>query len=264
MKKILPLIAALALFAAAPASAAIVTRDIVYKDGDTGLTGHFAYDDAIKTPVPGVLVIHEWWGNNDYSRHRAEQLAGLGYAAFALDMYGTKKIAANPDEASKLSTPFHNDPALMVRRAEAGLRALEAQPQVDKTRVGAIGYCFGGSVALALARHGEDLKGVVSFHGNLATPTPAQPGHVKAEVLALNGADDQFVKKDEKDAFAREMTTAGVTYKSIDYPGATHAFTNPDATAIGKKFNLPIAYNADADHKSWDEMKAFFAQLFKK
>jgi dienelactone hydrolase len=239
MKKLLSFVSVIALFAATPACAALVTKDITYKDGGFTLIGHYAYDDAVKTPMPGVIVVPEWWGDNDYAHHRADQL-----------------------EATALSKPFYDDRALMVRRAEAGLQTLEAQPQVDKTRVGAIGYCFGGAVALALARNGDDLKGVVSFHGNLATPTPAQKGQVKAEVLALNGADDQFVKPDERAAFAKEMTAAGVTYKSIDYPGATHAFTNPDATALGQKFNLPIAYNQEADQKSWDEMKAFFARLF--
>jgi dienelactone hydrolase len=262
MKKLLSFVSVIALFAATPACAALVTKDITYKDGGFTLIGHYAYDDAVKTPMPGVIVVPEWWGDNDYAHHRADQLAGLGYAAFAIDMYAHNEIAANPLEATALSKPFYDDRALMVRRAEAGLQTLEAQPQVDKTRVGAIGYCFGGAVALALARNGDDLKGVVSFHGNLATPTPAQKGQVKAEVLALNGADDQFVKPDERAAFAKEMTAAGVTYKSIDYPGATHAFTNPDATALGQKFNLPIAYNQEADQKSWDEMKAFFARLF--
>lgn len=264
MKKFLPLVAALVVFAATPASATIVTQDIPYKDGDVILVGHYAYDDAIKTPMPGIIVVPEWWGDNDYAHHRAEQLAGLGYAAFAIDMYDNNKIAATPAEATALSKPFYDDRALMVRRAEAGLGTLEAQPQVDKTRLGAVGYCFGGAVVLSLARNGDDLKGVVSFHGNLATPTPARKGQVKAEVLALNGADDQFVKPDEKAAFVKEMMAAGATYKSIDYAGATHAFTNPEATALGKKFNLPIAYNQDADQKSWDEMKAFFARLFVK
>jgi len=264
MKKLLSFVSVIALFAATPASAALVTKDITYKDGNVTLTGHYAYDDAAKAPVPGVIVVPEWWGDNDYAHRRADQLAGLGYAAFAIDMYDNNKIAADPKEATALSKPFYDDRALMVRRAEAGLQTLEAQPQVDKTRLGAIGYCFGGAVALSLARNGDDLKGVVSFHGNLATPTPAVKGKVKAEVLALNGADDQFVKPDEKAGFVKEMMSAGVIYKSIEYPGATHAFTNPDATAMGKKFNLPIAYNADADKKSWDEMKAFFARLFAK
>lgn len=248
---------------ASPARAALVHKDINYKDGDTALTGYYVYDDAVKTPMPGIVVIHEWWGNNDYSKHRADMLAGLGYAAFALDMYGTGKQAATPDEATRMSKPFYDDRRLMMRRAEAGLSVLESQPQVDKTRMGAVGYCFGGAAALELARHGsDDLKGVVSFHGNLATPDPAKPGAVKAEVLALNGADDKFVSKDEREKFAKEMTDAKAKFQSIDYPGATHAFTNPAATELGKKFNLPIAYNETADKQSWEEMTKFFARLF--
>lgn len=254
--------ALLIIFAATPAQAKLVTKDITYKDGDTALSGYYAYDDAAKAPMPGVLVVHEWWGNNDYSKRRAEQLAELGYAAFALDMYGTGKTAANPDEAGKLSKPFYDDRSLMLRRAQAGLKTLTEQPEVDKSRLGVIGYCFGGSVALEMARRGEEVKGVVSFHGNLSSPEAAEPGRVKAQVLALNGGDDKFVPQEQRDNFAKEMTAAGVTYRIVDYPGATHAFTNPAATETGKKFNLPIEYNESADKQSWDEMKKFFARLF--
>lgn len=260
MKYALLVLAALVL--ATPAKAALVTRDITYQDGDTKLTGHYTYDDAVKGPRPGVLVVHEWWGNNDYSKHRAEQLAGLGYAAFALDMYGDGKTADNPDAATKLSKPFYDDRSLMLRRAEAGLKTLEDQPEVDKSRLGVIGYCFGGAVALQMARSGEDVKGVVSFHGNLSSPEQAVAGRVKAQVLALNGGDDKFVPQQERDNFVKEMKDAGVTFRSIDYPGAVHAFTNPAATDLGKKFNLPIAYNESADKQSWEEMKKLFATLF--
>ncbi|MEZ0225381.1 MAG: dienelactone hydrolase family protein [Alphaproteobacteria bacterium] len=253
--------ALLVIFAATPAQAKLVTKDITYKDGDTELTGHFAYDDAAKAPMPGVVVVHEWWGNNDYSKHRAEQLAGLGYAALAIDMYGSGKMAANPDEAGKMSKPFYDDRSLMLRRAQAGLKTLTEQPEVDKTRLGVIGYCFGGAVALEMARRGEDVKGVVSFHGNLSSPEAAEAGRVKAQVLVLNGGDDKFVSQQERDNFAKEMTAAGVTYRTVDYPGATHAFTNPAATETGKKFKLPIEYNESADKQSWDEMKKFFERL---
>jgi dienelactone hydrolase len=261
MKKFL--LSMMLLVFALPAEAAVVTRDIVYKDGDTELTGHFAYDDAAATPMPGVIVVHEWWGNNEYARRRARDLAALGYAAFAIDMYGTNRLATTPDQAMALSKPFRDDRGLMVRRAEAGLKTLLAQPQVDKERIGAIGYCFGGTTVLELARHGADLKGAVSFHGGLATPEAAEPGRVKAQVLALNGGDDKSVSEAEKQNFIKEMTAAGVTFKSIDYPGATHAFSNPEATEIGKKFNMPIAYDAAADAKSWEEMKKFFGLLFR-
>ena len=254
--------ALLVILAATPAEAKLVTKDITYKDGDTELTGHYAYDDAAKAPMPGIVVVHEWWGNNDYSKHRAEQLAGLGYAALAIDMYGTSKTAANPDEAGKMSKPFYDDRSLMLRRAQTGLKTLSDQPEVDKSRLGVIGYCFGGAVALEMARRGEDVKGVVSFHGNLAAPEAAEAGRVKAQVLVLNGGDDKFVSQQERENFTKEMTAAGVTFRVVDYPGATHAFTNPDATETGKKFKLPIEYNESADKQSWDEMKKFFERLF--
>lgn len=251
------------LFTPFPTEAALITQNVVYKDGDTELTGYLAYDDSLTTPAPGILVMQEWWGLNDYIKGRAEQLAKLGYVAFAPDMYGTGKQAATVEEAQNLSSPFYTDPEMMRRRAKAGLDVLSAQPQTDKNNLAAIGYCFGGTAALELARSGADIKGVVSFHGGLATGKPATPGTVKAQILALNGGNDPFVPQEQKDAFAAEMKNAGVTLRSIDYPGATHAFTNPAATERGKKFGLPLAYDADADKKSWDEMLAFFTSIFK-
>lgn len=252
----------LSFFLAIPAEARVVTESLSYKDGDTVLEGFFAYDDAVHQPMPGVVVVHEWWGNNDYARKRAEQLAGLGYAALAIDMYGKNVQADNPEEAGKLSKPFRENRRLMQTRAIAGLDVLRAQPQVDKTRLGAMGYCFGGTVALELARAGERLKGVVSFHGGLSAIERAEPARVKAQVLALNGGADKMVSQQERDNFVAEMKAAGVSFKMVDYPGATHAFTNPKATEVGKRFDLPIEYNESADHKSWDEMKKFFARLF--
>lgn len=246
-----------------PAEAKVITKEFPYKDGDVSLTGYLAYDDSIQTPAPAVLVVQEWWGVNDYIKGRAEQLAKLGYIAFAPDMYGTGKIAETPDEAKALSAPFYEDRALMRSRALLGLEMLKAQGQVDKTKVFAIGYCFGGTVALELARAGADLRGVVSFHGGLATDNPAVPAAVKAQVLALNGGADPFVPQEEKDAFIHEMQAAGVTFRTVEYPGATHAFTNPAATARGEKFGLPLAYDADADRKSWDEMLSFFTTILK-
>lgn len=262
--KSLPLLAAAvaALLLATPAEAKIVMREIDYKDGATPLSGTLYYDDAIHHPVPGVLVVHEWWGLSDNIRGKAERLAELGYVAFAADVYGKNKFADNPDEAQKLSAPFYKDPGLMVRRAEAGLAVLKKQPQVDTARLGAMGYCFGGSVVLQLARSGEDILGVVSFHGGLKTSEPAEPGRVKAQVLALEGGADTLVPPPERAKFKKEMQDAGVTFKVVEYPDALHAFTNPKATEIGKRFNMPIAYNADADQKSWAEMKAFFKRLF--
>ncbi|MEZ0260878.1 MAG: dienelactone hydrolase family protein [Alphaproteobacteria bacterium] len=251
------------LLIAAPARAELIAKDIKYKDGETELTGYYVYDDAFTAPLPGVIVIHEWWGHNDYARRRADQLAALGYAVFALDMYGTGKMGMDPAEATALSKPFYDDRKLMVSRAEAGLNTLLAQPQVDATRTGAVGYCFGGTVALEMARKGIDLKGVAAFHAGLSTPERAEPARVKAQVLVLNGGDDAMVKQEERDNFVAEMKAAGVTFKNVDYPGALHAFTNPKATEIGERFKIPVAYHADADKKSWAEMEAFFARLFK-
>lgn len=251
-------------FSSPAAQAALVTKEIHYQDGSAALTGYLAYDDSIKAPAPGVLIVHEWWGHNDYVRSRAEQIARLGYVAFALDMYGTGVKGETPDEASKLSEPFYNDRDLMRRRAMAGLDVLRSQPNVDVKNLGIFGYCFGGTVALELARAGTDLKGVVSFHGGLDTPKPAVPAMVKAQVLALNGGADPFVPQEEKDKFIAEMTAAGVTYRSIDYPGVKHAFTNPAATETGKKYNIPVAYDETADKASWKEMEDFFTLLFKK
>lgn len=253
----------LMLLAASPAQAAIVTKEIPYQDGSVSLTGYLAYDDAAPSPAPGVLVIHEWWGHNNYARMRAEMLAKLGYVAFALDMYGTGVKAEAPDAAQKLSKPFYDDRNLMRSRARAGLNVLTSQEKVDKTNIGVIGYCFGGTAALELARAGTDVKSVVSFHGGLATTMPAQAGDVKARLLVLNGGADPLVSDKEKQDFINEMTAAKADFRSIDYPGATHAFTNPDATEIGKKFNIPVAYNKDADERSWDEMQRNLADVFK-
>jgi len=262
-----PVLAAAVFLAcfALPARAAIVTKDISYVEGGAQLKGTFVYDDAVKSPVPGVIVVPEWWGLNDYARHRAAQLAGLGYAALAVDMYGANVLAQTPQEATALTKPFYDNRDMMRRRAEAAITALKSQPQVDASRLAAIGYCFGGTVVLELARGSEPLKGVVSFHGGLSTPTPAKPGAMynAPRVLALNGGADPTVPQKDKDAFVAEMKAAGANFRSIDYPGAMHAFTNPDATAIGQKFNMPVAYDADADKASFEEMRKFLGEVLK-
>lgn len=262
MKRLLTFVFILFL-TATPAKADMITQELKYKDGDTELTGRLIYSDTLKTPAPGVLVTPEWWGITDYTISRGLQIAALGYVALVVDVYGDNQTADNPEDAQKLATPFYQNPALFRGRMQAALDALKAQPQVDPARIGAIGYCFGGTGVLELARTGADVKGVVSFHGGLKTSKPAVPGTIKAQVLALNGADDPMSPPSDRDAFTKEMTAAGVTFKSVDYPGAIHAFTNPGATEKGEKFNLPIAYNEDADKMSSDEMKTFFQRLFK-
>ena len=243
------------------AMAKIVTKDINYNDGELQFTGFAAYPDDELRDKPGILIVHEWWGLNDYARNRAKQLAELGYVAFAIDMYGTGVTGETPEAATKLSKPFYDDRQLMVERAEAGLNVLRTLKGVDTFNLAAIGYCFGGTVVLEMARAGSPLKGVVSFHGGLATPVPAQAGQITIPILALNGGNDPFVPQTEKDAFVKEMTEAKANFTSIDYPGATHAFTNPAATDIGKKFNIPVAYDEKADQQSWKDMQDFLRKV---
>jgi dienelactone hydrolase len=209
-----------------------------------------------------VLVVHEWWGLNGYPKMRARKLAELGYVAMAVDMYGNGKTADNPDDAGKMAGPFYQDPQMAKSRFDAALNKLKTYPQVDTTNIAAIGYCFGGGIVLNTARLGENLKGVVSFHGTLVG-TPADKNLLKAKILVCHGADDQFVKPQEVAKFKKQMDSIGADYTFKQYPNATHAFTNPDATASGQKFKIPIAYNAAADSASWNDMKSFFAKIFR-
>lgn len=259
-------IACLALIGclAVPAHAAIVSRTVEYHANGTRLVGYLAYDDSVKGRRPGVLVVHEWWGLNDYVKSRARQLAELGYVAFAIDMYGDGKQADHPDQAGAFAKEVGEKWNDAKARFRAGLELLKRQPITDPTRVAAIGYCFGGGIVLNMAREGFDLKGVVSFHGTLASPVKARPGIVKAQVLVLTGEADPFVPQEDVSNFKKEMENAGVDYRVIEYPGAKHAFTNPDADRFGQQFNLPLAYDAEADKASWDEMKGFFDKIFAK
>jgi dienelactone hydrolase len=247
----------------AAVQAAIKKGPVEYKAGDTALKGYLVYDDAAKERRPGVLVVHEWWGHNQHARNSARKLAEAGYVALAVDMYGDGKQADHADSAGKFSGEVRKNLPLMKSRFEAGMQLLRKQPQVDGKRLAAIGYCFGGSVVLEMARAGEDLRGVASFHGGLATEHPAQPGKTKAKVLVMNGAEDPFVPPEQIAAFKKEMESAKVNYKFVSYPGAKHSFTNPDADANGAKFKLPLAYNAIADEESWAELQSFLKLVFK-
>ncbi|HID48009.1 MAG TPA: dienelactone hydrolase family protein [Chromatiales bacterium] len=262
MKKVLAGILALMVCGPGLASAEVVGREVDYRAGGAAFKGYLAWDDALRGKRPGVLVVHEWWGHNAYARKRARMLAGLGYVALAVDMYGEGRQASHPGDASKFSSAVMNDLPAAEARFLAAYRLLQRQPQVDPGRIAAIGYCFGGGVVLAMARRGVALDGVVSFHGSLMAGAPAQPGKVIARVLVLNGADDPFVTAEQRAAFKRDMAQAGVTYEMIDYPGATHSFTNPDADRLGKQFQLPLAYSARADQESWNKMQEFFRQIF--
>lgn len=248
---------------AGAANAGVVSKKIDYKVDGKEMEGYLAYDDSIKGPRPGVLVVHEWWGLNDYARHRARMLAKLGYTAFAVDMYGGGKQATHPDDAKKFSGEVMSDMPMAKARFTAALDLLRKEPTVDARHVAAIGYCFGGGVVLAMARSGLDLDGVASFHGMLATNPPAQPGDIKAPILVMTGADDPFVPQDQVAQFRQEMDGAKADYRVIVYPGAKHSFTNPGADKYGKEFNLPLEYNKAADEASWKEMQAFFDRIFK-
>jgi dienelactone hydrolase len=238
--------------------AAVKTETVDYPHESAVLEGYLAYDDATQEPRPGILVVHEWKGLGDYAKHRAEQLAQLGYLAFAVDMYGKGVRAKDHDEAAHLSAVYRDNRQLMRGRILAALDVLKQHPLADPERIAAIGYCFGGTTVLELARSGADILGVVSFHGGLDTPTPAQPGVVKAKVLVLSGADDRFVSPGVP-AFEQEMQGAGVDYRIIQYPGAVHSFTVPES---GNDPSKGMAYNAEADRESWEEMQNFFSTLF--
>lgn len=246
-----------------PAFSALQTRELEYTDGETQFKGYLAYDNAVAGRRPGILVVHEWWGQNGYARKRAEMLAVLGYTALALDMYGEGRTADHPENAAKFSGAVRKNMALATKRFEAALDLLRSQPTVDPDKIAAIGYCFGGGIVLEMARNGLDLDGVVSFHGTLGTDNPARPGKVKARIRVFNGADDPFVTAEAIKAFKQEMDAAGVDSRFVSYPGAKHSFTNPDADKFGKEFDLPLAYNKKADKKSWQAMQDFFTELFK-
>lgn len=252
----------LLLLACLPAQAAVIGQEVSYQAGDTGMKGYLAWDDAVQGKRPGVLVVHEWWGHNAYARRRAEMLAALGYTALAVDMYGAGKTADHPEDAGKFSGAVRKDLPLMKARFDAARHFLDEQPTVDPKKNAAIGYCFGGSVVLEMARQGEDLAGVVSFHGSLGGLGPVSD-KVKAKILVANGADDPFVTAEQIELFRQDMDAAGADYEFINYPGAKHSFTNPDANGIGKEFGLPLAYNADADAASWQAMRDFLKTIFK-
>ena len=239
-------------------------KTVEYSAQGVVMKGYLAYDANIKGKQPGALVVPEWWGLNDYARRRARMLAELGYTALAVDMYGDGRVVTNPQDAGKLSSEVMKNFDVAKARFMAAVDFLKAQSTVDPNRIAAIGYCFGGGVVLNMARDGVDLKGVASFHGSLSPVKPAQAGAVKAKILVVNGAADKFVTPEQIESFEKEMKAAGAELQFVSYPEALHSFTNPEATELGKKFNMAIAYNANADMKSWDELKKFLKTIFKK
>ncbi len=242
--------------------AAVKTQEIEYKVEGESFTGYLAWDDSVSEKRPGVLVVHEWWGHNDYVRKRAEMLAGLGYVALALDMYGTGKLAEHPAQATEFMQAVISNIPEAEKRFDTALDLLRQQPGVDADRIAAIGYCFGGATVLHAARRGVDLRGVVSFHGALGTQAPAEKDKVKAEVLVLTGAADPMIPEEQVAAFKAEMESASVPYKVVSYPNAKHSFTNPAADAVAKRFDMPVGYDAAADVASWQEMRDFLTRVF--
>jgi len=256
---------AAALLLCAAAQAAIKEEPVTYKDGDTTMKGFFVYDDAKKGKRPGIVVVHEWWGITKHVRGEARKLADQGYTAFVADMFGEGKTADNPKDAGALAGSVRKNPAIMQSRFTAARDTLAKHATVDGSRIGATGFCFGGSVVLDMARAGMDLAGVAAFHASLPSSLgAAAPEKVKAKVLVLNGDADPFIKPDTVDAFRKEMEAAKVDYRYVTYPGALHAFTNPEATEKGRKFNLPLAYDPQADKQSKAEAAKFFAGVFRK
>ena len=241
----------------------IKEENVTYTVNGVLLKGYIAYDQNQKGKRPAVLVVHEWWGLNEYPKMRARMLAELGYIAMAVDIFGDGQIAANPQEAQNLTKPFYQDPGLAKARLDEAIKKIKEYSQTDPSNVAAIGYCFGGGVVLNSAKLGSDLKGVVSFHGGLAG-APADKNLLKAKILVCHGGDDKFVSQKDIDNFKHQLDSIAANYSFKVYPNATHAFTNPNATKTGKEFNMPIAYNAEADKNSWNDMKDFFKDLFSK
>jgi len=241
--------------------AAIQTKMISYRLGSTELEGFLAYDDKYKEPRPGVLVFHDWMGvNTKFTKHQTIEMAKLGYVAFAPDIYGKTAQPQNPQQAMQASSMYKNNRGLMRKRAIAGYQALLDQNLVNPKKIVAVGYCFGGTCALELARTGAPLAGIVSFHGGLDNPAPQDAKYIKGPVLVLHGADDPYAPKAQVEAFEKEMKAASKNYQVILYPGAVHAFTNPDA---GNDPKTGAAYNSSATRKSWNEFKNFLKNIFK-
>jgi dienelactone hydrolase len=241
------------------AQAAVKTKEVPYKEGKTALQGFVAWDDAVKGKRPGVLVVHEWWGNNEHSRNQARRLAEAGYVGFALDMYGKGKVAKHPDDAGAMATELNKDPKTVKARFDAALAQLKKDPRVDPKKIAVVGYCMGGTIALARAAAGDDLGAVATFHAGLQNVPLPKKGDVKARILINTGAADPMAPSPAVDAFKQAMVDAGAQVEVISYPAAKHGFTNPDADKAG----MPaLAYNADADKQSWESTMKMFKEVF--
>lgn len=240
----------------------VVTRELVYSAGELPLKGYLAYPAGVTGKRPGVLVVHEWWGLNDYVRKRARMLAQLGYVALAVDMYGEGKSTEHPEDAKKFMMEVVSQGDASARRFAAAKAALVTDPHVDPDKIAAIGYCFGGAVVLGAARRGEDLDLVASFHGNYATTSPMPANAFEGKLFIAHGAADSFVPEAQAEALKRELDAAGADYEFVSYEGAKHGFTNPDADRLAQKGGLDVAYDTDADARSWQRLVELLAQVF--
>jgi dienelactone hydrolase len=238
----------------------LVTKDVEYKQGDVALEGYVAYPKDAKGKLPGVLICHQWMGLSPYERMRADETAKLGFVAFALDIYGKGVRPQDPQEAAKFAGNYKGDRALLRARALAGLEVLKKVEACDPSRLAVMGYCFGGTTALEVARSGADVLGTISFHGDLSSPTPDDAKKIRGKVLALHGADDPFVPAPQVAAFEEEMRKAGVDWQLVAFGGAVHSFT---LKAAGNDNSKGSAYNEKADHRSWTMYQDFLAELFK-
>jgi len=247
-------------FAENTANSNIKQENVTYTVGNKVYNGFVAYNENLKGKRPAILVVHEWWGLTDYPKMRARKLAELGYIAMAVDLFGNGKIAMNPTDAQTYTTPFYSNPQLAKSILDAALVKLKEYKQTDPVNVVAIGYCFGGAIVLNYAKLGGDVKAVVSFHGGLKGVTPDKD-LLKAKILVCNGSSDKFVSEADITNFKHQMDSIGATYTFKSYPGAIHAFSNPAATELGKKFNMAIEYNKDADLNSWNDMKKFLSSI---
>ncbi len=240
----------------------VVGEEVSYSADTLTMEGYMAFDSTASEKSPGILVVHEWWGHNDYARMRAEMLAELGYVALAVDMYGNGKQASHPEDAMAFTGEVFSSIDGAKARFESAMETLKAHPKVDASKIGAIGYCFGGTVVLSMANAGYDLDAVAAFHAGLGLPIWPDSGAVEAEIIILQGADDPFVPQEQISNYKNKLDSAGAEYEMIFYEDAVHAFTSKEADEKGKKFELPLAYNAKADSASWEEMKQLFNEVF--
>ena len=242
-------------------NASVVGEEVSYSSGELTMNGYIAYDENMQGERPGVLVVHEWWGHDEHARNSAEKLAEMGYVALAVDMYGDGRMADHPEDAMQFSGEVMGNFDEAQMRFQAAMETLQNHNMVNTEQIGAIGYCFGGSVILAMTHAGVDLDGVVAFHAGLQLPVMPEE-QVDTDILILNGADDPMVSNEDIKSLTSMYDDLGISYDFINYEGATHAYTNPAADSLGREFDLPLAYDAEADEQSWERMKSFFDELF--